>query len=114
MGNSGLRRIFFAGDYVETQYDSIYDIHNAVDLSLSEKDLSSLRGRPSLVVNVASQNSEATSQLSTLRQLRQKLDGNLEILGFPSNSFGNENGDLPSMRTFYAQHANFPIFAKVF
>ena len=36
MGNSGLRKIFFPGDIVETKYKSVYEVKNVIDLDRKE------------------------------------------------------------------------------
>lgn len=41
MGNSGLRKIFFQGDYVETAFSSLYEI-DVVDINKEEEPLTYL------------------------------------------------------------------------
>lgn len=35
MGNSGFKKIFFPGDYVETKFNNFFEL-NALDLDLNE------------------------------------------------------------------------------
>jgi hypothetical protein len=52
MGNSGIRKIFFPGDYVETKHKSLFDI-TVPGLDRSPVNLSLYKDKLILVVNVA-------------------------------------------------------------
>ncbi|XP_071952355.1 glutathione peroxidase 7-like [Antedon mediterranea] len=86
-----------------------------------EGDMVSLeqyRGKPSLVVNVASEcgythnHYEALSQLSKAREIKDHLN----ILAFPCNQFGfQEPGSNAQISQFAKQtyNCNFPLFSKI-
>lgn len=94
------------------------DIHALRVNALDGKpvDLSSYRGKVTLIVNVASE-CGYTPQYSGLQQLHAELaPRGFAVLGFPSNEFGaQEPGSPEQIRTFcttkYA--VAFPLFAKM-
>ena len=49
MGNSGVRKIFFQGDIVETRYSNVYDIKNVINLEREEEDLNNYKGKVRLI-----------------------------------------------------------------
>jgi hypothetical protein len=55
MGNSGFRKIFLPPSYVETKYDSIYEI-DVLTLDKEVKSLNEFKNKMCLIVNIASDN----------------------------------------------------------
>jgi len=81
-----------------------------------EQPLSDYRGKPLLIVNVASK-CGFTPQYSGLEALYRKFhDRGLEVLGFPCDQFGHqEPGDESEIKTFCSTRydVTFPMFAKI-
>ena len=81
-----------------------------------ERALSEYRGKPLLIVNVASK-CGFTPQYSGLEALYRKFhDRGLEVLGFPCDQFGHqEPGDESEIKTFCSTRydVTFPMFAKI-
>jgi glutathione peroxidase len=81
-----------------------------------EQPLSEYRGKPLLIVNVASK-CGFTPQYSGLEALYRKFhDQGLEVLGFPCDQFGHqEPGDESDIKAFCSTRYNvtFPMFAKI-
>jgi glutathione peroxidase len=81
-----------------------------------EQSLALYRGRPLIIVNVASK-CGFTPQYAGLEALYKKYhDGGLEVLGFPCDQFGHqEPGDEAEIKSFCALNygVSFPLFAKV-
>ena len=81
-----------------------------------EQPLASYRGKPLLVVNVASK-CGFTPQYAGLEALYRKFhDGGLEVLGFPCNQFGHqEPGDESEIKSFCLTNydVTFPLYAKI-
>lgn len=78
-------------------------------------DLSSLKGKKVMVVNVASK-CGFTPQYKDLEELYEKYSGELVILGFPANNFANqEPGTAEEIRQFCSQNygVTFPIMEKI-
>ncbi len=79
-------------------------------------DLGQLKGRVSLVVNVASR-CGYTRQYAGLQSLHAELqDSGFQVLGFPSNDFGGqEPGSAAEIREFCTSNysVEFPMFEKV-
>lgn len=82
----------------------------------AEISLDRFRGRVLLIVNTASQ-CGFTPQYAGLEALYRAYNGRgLEILGFPSNQFGQqEPGSAEEIGTFCRKNygVSFPIFAKI-
>jgi len=81
-----------------------------------EQPLSEFRGKPLLIVNVASK-CGFTPQYSGLEALYRKFHARgLEVLGFPCDQFGHqEPGDESEIKTFCSTRydVTFPMFAKI-
>ena len=81
-----------------------------------EQALAAYRGKPLLVVNVASK-CGFTPQYAGLQALYGRLHGQgLEVLGFPCDQFGHqEPGDESEIKTFCSTRydVTFPMFAKI-
>lgn len=112
MGNSGLRRIFYPLDYVDTPQNFLKEF-SVMDLEKKEVSLEEIcDGKMTLVVNLASDNRLSGEIIKNLNEIKSAFsDSGLEILGFPCNQFGYENSDFSNLRENY-KSANFPIFAK--
>src|SRR4051794_7549437 len=94
---------------------SIYEFH-AKTIDNKDVPLSDFRGKPLLIVNVASQ-CGFTPQYTGLEKLYEKYkDQGFTILGFPCNQFGSqEPGPEAEIKTFCETSfgVKFPLFAKV-
>ena len=81
-----------------------------------EQPLAAYRGKPLLVVNVASK-CGFTPQYAGLQALYTRFHGQgLEVLGFPCDQFGHqEPGDESEIKTFCSTRydVTFPMFAKI-
>ena len=92
-----------------------YDF-TARDIDGVEQPLAAYRGKPLLVVNVASK-CGFTPQYAGLQALYARLHGQgLEVLGFPCDQFGHqEPGDESEIKTFCSTRydVTFPMFAKI-
>ena len=81
-----------------------------------EQSLSDYRGKPLLVVNVASK-CGFTPQYAGLQALYRKFNGQgLEVLGFPCDQFGHqEPGDEAEIKSFCSTRydVSFPLYAKI-
>ena len=81
-----------------------------------EKSLADYRGRPMLIVNVASQ-CGLTPQYSGLQKLHETYgERGLVVAGFPCNQFGaQEPGTEDEIKTFCETQysVTFPMFAKL-
>lgn len=94
---------------------SIYD-YSAKLANGQEISLSQYRGKPLLIVNVASK-CGFTPQYAGLETLYKKYqDRGFAILGFPCNQFGaQEPGDEKAIQEFCSLNfgVTFPLFAKI-
>jgi hypothetical protein len=87
MGNSGFRKYYFPGDYVETKYDNIFDV-SVMDLEREEISLSKFKNKPLLIVNTSSTNVNSEKSINELKELQEKYSNLLFILRKSSVSFG--------------------------
>jgi len=94
-----------------TAYDFTAKTIDGVD-----QPLASYRGKPLLVVNVASK-CGFTPQYAGLEALYRKLhDRGLEVLAFPCDQFGHqEPGDESEIKRFCSTNydVTFPLYAKI-
>ncbi|WP_066187534.1 glutathione peroxidase [Gracilibacillus timonensis] len=94
---------------------SIYDIP-ITTIQGEEKKLADYQSKAMIVVNTASK-CGFTPQFDGLQELYKKYkDQGLEVLGFPSNQFMNqEPGTSQEAEEYCRQHygVSFPMFAKV-
>lgn len=86
------------------------------DIDGKEFDLSSLKGKKVLVVNVASK-CGLTPQYEKLQELYEKYkDNNFVVIGFPANNFkGQEPGTNEEIKTFctLTYNVSFPMMSKI-
>lgn len=98
-----------------SQSKSFYDF-KVTDIDGKEFDLSSLKGKKVLVVNVASK-CGLTPQYAKLQELYEKYkDKNFVIIGFPANNFnGQEPGSNEEIKSFCVLEydVTFPMMAKI-
>ncbi len=94
---------------------SLYDF-KVKDIDGKDFDLSSLKGKKVLVVNVASK-CGLTPQYNKLQDLYEKYkDKNFVVIGFPANNFnGQEPGTNEEIKTFCTLNYNvsFPMMSKI-
>lgn len=94
---------------------SLYDL-DVQRLDGTPADLEEVRGKVTLVVNVASE-CGFTPQYAGLQKLHDELAGDgFAVLGFPSNEFGGQEPGAPEqIRSFCERNygVTFPLFAKI-
>jgi glutathione peroxidase len=94
---------------------SFYDLKTSY-LDGKPADLGAFRGKVTLVVNVASQ-CGFTPQYEGLEKLHRELSAKgFEVLGFPSNDFGEQEPGTPQeIATFckLTYDVTFPMFSKL-
>jgi glutathione peroxidase len=94
---------------------SVYDF-SARSIDGAEVPLSTYRGQPLLIVNVASK-CGFTPQYAGLEALHAKLHGRgFSVLGFPCDQFGHqEPGDEAEIKSFCSTTygVTFPLFTKI-
>jgi glutathione peroxidase len=92
-----------------------YDF-SALTIDGIDLPLSSYRGHPLLIVNVASK-CGFTPQYAGLEALYKRFNGQgLQVLGFPCDQFGHqEPGDEADIKNFCSLNygVSFPMFAKI-
>jgi glutathione peroxidase len=94
---------------------TLYDF-KVIDIDGKEFDMSSLKGKKVLIVNVASK-CGLTPQYAKLQELYEKYeDKNFVIIGFPANNFrGQEPGTNAEIKAFCTQNyqVTFPLMSKI-
>ncbi|WP_369793899.1 glutathione peroxidase [Prevotella sp. 10(H)] len=94
---------------------TLYDF-KVKDIDGKEFDLSALKGKKVLIVNVASK-CGLTPQYTKLQELYEKYkDKNFVVIGFPANNFnGQEPGTNEEIKTFCTLNYNvsFPMMSKI-
>lgn len=96
------------------QTSSFYDF-KVKTLEGNNFDMSSLRGKKVMVVNVASK-CGFTPQYKDLEEMYRKYEGKLIIIGFPANNFANqEPGSAAEIREFCTRNygVTFPLMEKI-
>jgi len=97
------------------QQKNLYDF-KVYDINKKEFDLSALKGKKVMIVNVASK-CGLTPQYAQLEELYQKYkDRNFIIIAFPSNDFkGQEPGTNEEIKEFCSRNygVTFPLMDKV-
>ena len=99
---------------VFAQNSGFYDF-KVKTLEGADFDLSSLKGKKVMVVNVASKCGN-TPQYKDLEEMYEKYQGELVIIGFPANNFGGqEPGTASEIREFCTQNygVTFPMMEKI-
>lgn len=99
---------------VFSQPQSFYDF-KVKTLEGNDFDLSSLKGKKVMVVNVASK-CGFTPQYKDLEEMYRKYEGELVIIGFPANNFANqEPGTASEIRQFCSKNygVTFPLMEKI-
>jgi glutathione peroxidase len=97
-----------------SQNSGFYDF-KVKTLEGADFDLSSLKGKKVMVVNVASKCGN-TPQYKDLEELYEKYQGELVIIGFPANNFGGqEPGTAAEIREFCSKNygVTFPMMEKI-
>lgn len=98
-----------------TGMKTLYDF-KATDIDGKEYDLSQLKGKKVMIVNVASK-CGYTPQYKPLQELYSRYkDKGFVILGFPCNQFmGQEPGDESEIQSFCEKNygVTFPLFSKI-
>lgn len=77
---------------------SIYNLQFQ-DIDGNTVAMSQYQGKKILLVNIAT-GSNKVSQLAGLQQLQQQFADSLVVIGFPSNSFGNETRNDAQIKQF--------------
>lgn len=96
------------------EFMSFFDFR-VKDINGNDKNLSEFKGKPTLIVNVASK-CGFTPQYRDLQKLYEKYEGKIEILGFPCNQFGKqEPGTEDEIKEFCSVNygVSFPMFTKI-
>jgi glutathione peroxidase len=108
-----LAGIMFAG--IVMAQTKFYDF-KVTDIDGKEFDMSSLKGKKVLIVNVASK-CGLTPQYAKLQKLYEKYgDDNFVIIGFPANNFGSqEPGTNVEIKKFCTGNydVTFPMMSKI-
>ncbi len=76
--------------------------------------LEQYKGKKMLLVNIATNTIETTKQLSDLERFYQTHKDSIVVIGFPSNSFGNESKSNAELQNYLQQnyHLHFPVIEK--
>ena len=107
--------ILFSLIMIQAQTNSIHQF-KVKDINGDEFDMSSLKGKKVLIVNVASK-CGLTPQYEQLQELYDKYkDRNFIIIGFPANDFANqEPGTTSEIKAFCTENygVTFPMMDKL-
>ncbi|NDW09217.1 glutathione peroxidase [Dysgonomonas sp. 520] len=107
--------LFFSISAIMAQGKDIYS-YKVKNIDGEEFDMSSLKGKKVLIVNVASK-CGFTPQYEQLEKLYQMYkDENFVVIGFPSNDFkGQEPGTNAEIKDFCQRNygVTFPIMSKI-
>lgn len=107
--------ILFSLIMIQAQTNSIHQF-KVKDINGEEFDMSSLKGKKVLIVNVASK-CGLTPQYEQLQELYDKYkDRNFIIIGFPANDFANqEPGTTSEIKAFCTENygVTFPMMDKL-
>ncbi|KAF8058151.1 hypothetical protein N665_1250s0014 [Sinapis alba] len=99
-----------------TEEKTVHDF-TVKDISGKDVSLDKFKGKPLLIVNVASKCGLTSSNYTELSQLYEKYrNQGFEILAFPCNQFGGQEPESnPDIKRFVCTRfkAEFPIFDKV-
>ncbi|KRX01299.1 Thioredoxin-like fold [Pseudocohnilembus persalinus] len=87
MGNSGIKKLFFPGEYVETKYKNFYELEG-IDLDLNKQNFHQFEKKIILCTNVSSRGSMAKEQFQNLEKIQQEgnqyykaaLESHMDIL----------------------------------
>lgn len=88
---------------------SIYSLHFN-DIDGNQVNLSTYQNKKILIVNIAT-GSPRVNQLGNLQQLHQLYGDSVVIIGFPSNSFGNESRSDAEIKQFC--QSNYGVTFKI-
>ena len=93
---------------------SIYNQH-FIALNGDTVSLSQFQGKKMLIVNMASESSNAAEQIPQLEQLFQQYRDSLVVIGFFSNDFGNEprEDNVLKLLMINNYHATFPVSQRI-
>ena len=90
--------------------------HTVKDIDGNDKNLADFKGKPVLIVNVASK-CGYTKQYAGLEELYKKYkDQGLVVIGFPANNFkGQEPGSNEEIKQFCTEKygVSFPMMSKI-
>ena len=84
---------------------SFYDL-SATEIDGTPFNFEEFHGRKILIVNIATDGTKS-GQFLELKQLQSQFKNSLRIIGFPSNSFGNESRGNQEIQEYL--HSNFAI-----
>ncbi|KFK29786.1 hypothetical protein AALP_AA7G179400 [Arabis alpina] len=103
--------------YARTASEKTVHDFTVKDINGKDVSLSQFKGKPLLIVNVASKCGLTSTNYSELTNLYEKYkDQGFEILAFPCNQFGGQEPESnPDIKRFVCTRfkAEFPIFDKV-
>ncbi len=109
-----MKYLFFAALFSLSAFAGLYDVKE-MSIDGSEYDLSQLKGKTVLVVNIASQ-CGYTSQMTDLETLYQKYkDRGFVLMGVPTNDFGGQTPEDDKTMMEFCQKkysATYPIMKK--
>lgn len=113
LGKKGKNGTILTNDARITPNTSFFDLKIKLNNGKS-MDFSTLRGKKTLLVNTAS-NCGYTGQYSELQSLHEKMSDKLQIIGFPSNDFAEQEKSNDDEIASFCQvnyGVSFPIASK--